>query len=55
MFKNLSFKNKLFPECSVEHPVSLCVESITFVLRNTLRNDSEGILLFADKQLKFMP
>ena len=28
---------------------------ITFVLRNTQRNDSDGICLFADKQLKFMP
>ena len=28
---------------------------ITFVLRNTQRNDLDGICLFADKQLKFMP
>ena len=31
------------------------LNSLTFVLRNTRRNDSEGICLFADKQLKFMP
>ena len=31
------------------------LKSITFVLRNTRRNDWEGICLFADKQLKFMP
>ena len=30
------------------------LNSITFVLRNTRRNDWEGICLFADKQLKFM-
>ena len=27
------------------------LNSITFVLRNTLRNDSEGICLFTDRQL----
>ena len=31
------------------------LNSITFVLRIPRRNDSEGICLVADKQLKFMP
>ena len=35
-------KNKLLPEFSVSYLVSLCVESITFVFRNTRHNDSEG-------------
>ena len=29
------------------------IDNVCFA--NTQRNDSEGILLFADKQLKFMP
>ena len=54
MFKNGSFKNKLLPGCSVYCLVSLCVEldHVCF-LRNTRRNDSEGMCLFADKQPKF--
>ena len=31
------------------------LSSITLVLRNAQRNDLEGICLFADEQLKFMP
>ena len=35
--------------------VSLCVELDNVCFANTQRNDSEGICLVADKQLKFMP
>ena len=41
--------------CCLNVPFNIWFLSITFVLRNTRRNDSEGIFLFADKQLKFMP
>ena len=40
--EELIFNNKLLSECSVQDLFSLCVESITFVLRNTRHNDSEG-------------
>ena len=33
----------------------LCVELDNVCFANTRRNDSEGICLVADKQLKFMP
>ena len=40
------------PETDGKGKVSRC---IILVLRNARRNDSEGICLFADEQLKFMP
>ena len=41
-------------KCSLNVPFNIWF-LYPFVLRNTRRNDSEGIILSADKQLKFMP
>ena len=54
-FRTDVLKDKLLPECSVYYLVSLCVEIDNVCFAKHPRNDWEGICLFADKQLKFMP